>query len=203
MGSEAVDKVCEFAARFVPSDQEASQHRGVKTVPRSPTGSPHLGSLSLHGVKTSHSTTEEESEPLYLASPETIADAVQALYEEVADLVEKDVTEKLELAAAQEDDESLSRSRRGLTAGEDDGAQEGRQSEKVQVEEEVNKALEVVEEVLCGELHDVLFSPVQGPDTEADDWIASRIAGLNLLDLSLCVFLPAQSLSVTEIFPRI
>lgn len=53
------------------------------------------------------------------------------------------------------------------------------------LEERVDESLEQVEELLLSVLYDRIFCPASSGDNQEDENLASRIAALNLLDLSL------------------
>jgi hypothetical protein len=51
--------------------------------------------------------------------------------------------------------------------------------------EKIREVIEVIEEVLCATLYDRLFRPEGCDDWQHDEALASRVAALNLLDLTL------------------
>lgn len=66
-----------------------------------------------------------------------------------------------------------------------DKGEKGREAQEQYIEEEASDGTERVEAVVCRLLHNRIFSPLNSDDARHDEALASRIAALNLLDLSL------------------
>ncbi|WWD08310.1 hypothetical protein V865_006421 [Kwoniella europaea PYCC6329] len=78
----------------------------------------------------------------------------------------------------------------GISAeGDEESAKEKKEKDRLereeQVEKEASEGTEKVEAVVCRLLYNRLFSPLESDDARHDEALASRIAALNMLDLSL------------------
>ncbi|WVW80846.1 hypothetical protein I302_102836 [Kwoniella bestiolae CBS 10118] len=75
------------------------------------------------------------------------------------------------------------------TGGEGESVKEKRAKDRLEkeeyVEREASEGTEKVEAVVCRLLYNRLFSPLESDDARHDEALASRIAALNMLDLSL------------------
>ncbi|KAK6906608.1 hypothetical protein I203_100594 [Kwoniella mangroviensis CBS 8507] len=73
--------------------------------------------------------------------------------------------------------------------GVEESAKEKKEKDRLekeeQVEKEASEGTEKVEAVVCRLLYNRLFSPLESDDARHDEALASRIAALNMLDLSL------------------
>lgn len=167
MPEAAIQAAVDLALRFVPCAECLGQDdEGAGETPGQEGG--------LFGMKkrvTSGNSQTEPKEggqvgkdgPLYAAPVDELSETVQTMYDEVRRLTSEDV-----------------RQRTG-SGDEDEAEEQGKRVEN----EAVDAAVEVVETALADELYDRWFCPVGSGDTAADAAMAGRIAGLNLLDLTL------------------
>lgn len=104
----------------------------------------------------------------------TNAEEISHAYQDLSDATRTDLNNTLRALLIKE------RQKEG-EAGEVELAHE----DYVLLEEKADAALEAVEEIVMSALYDRMFAPALSGDAQEDENLASRIAALNLLELSL------------------
>ena len=159
--SSVADRVSNFANRFQPPSNWTS------CFPPS----------ALDRRSTSALSTKDDS--LYTKDVEEAAEAMQDLFHSLR----LDLAKNISVGWAKE-------RRRDHISNGGEGSHAEKAEEEVdsthdQLENRVDASLEAIEKLLATILYDRLFSPASSGDAQEDENLASRIAALNLLELSL------------------
>lgn len=104
------------------------------------------------------------------------ADETSHTYQDLTDAMRVDLNRTLRVRLVKE-------KRRGRDS--ETAESELDQDDYVSLEEKADASLERVEEVVTSILYDRLFAPLASSDSQEDENLASRIAALNMLELSL------------------
>lgn len=150
------DRICSFASRFQPPSSWTSSF-------------PHTGK-ALSG------------DSYYDADVDDISDA----YQDMLHAIRLDLIRNIRANSSRE----KRREGKGLGDSVNSTPEKGEgvlpeEEDMGLLEERVDASLEIIEETLTTVLYDRLFSPASSGDAQADENLSSRIAALNILELSL------------------
>ncbi|WVO17428.1 hypothetical protein L204_105120 [Cryptococcus depauperatus] len=151
----------------------------------------HLTNEDLLKAHKSHGSDPDSASLLDLSDPNATGEQLQDFIESIYD--------DLIAQYRQEADAGLRRKGSGSTwarghpqserEGEDEEEKDKKRKERREMDESIEReasdGTERVEGLLCRLLYNKLFSPLESDDVRHDEALASRIAALNMLDLSL------------------
>lgn len=180
------DVVASFAATYLPPAPS------LNDVSASRSGGAERGQAS-HSNRSRAASPVNVVNPPYLADPDELSENFQDFFNSIREqLYNFDSSQAEYLRADSDTAAAIARNPAPNASLEEQHAQHDR----------IERQLEAVETVLCEEVYDRIFCPVTSRDRYHDDALASRIAALNVLGLSLRhlgLVVPSERLQEDEI----